>query len=229
MRRYLLPAGLLLALAALVAGCGPAPTSSGRGRLDVESGDEQAARPRRKPAPVAVAEFPRLTLEGITLPKPEGEEKAGPPPAEGQKGGEEKGPRQGPQPSAAPPARNLFAVEEDPVVVAERVRQQEEAARKAQEAAKKAEEERKKQEEYLRLHPPPPQPPAIPFTFVGYMGPAEARIGVFAMQGGQLTLAKAGDTLQSKFRVVEVGYESAEIGFQGFTQTQRIPLIGGGK
>ena len=88
-------------------------------------------------------------------------------------------------------------------------------------------EERQKQEEYLRAHPPPPQPPSITFQFIGYMGPPEERIGVFATPS--LLLARKGDTILSKFKVVSIGYESAEIGFAGFTQTQRIPLSAGGK
>jgi hypothetical protein len=130
------------------------------------------------------------------------------------------------QPSAA---RNLFAFEEDPAVVAERQRQAEEARKAAEVAAKKAAEEAAKQQEYLRAHPPPPQPPPITFTFIGYMGPPENRIGVFSVPGSSgLVLAKAGDHIAQRFIVKEVGYESAEIGFDGFTETKRITLTPGG-
>ena len=40
---------------------------------------------------------------------------------------------------------------------------------------------------------------------------------------------RSGDVVQSKFKILSIGYESAEIGFTGFTQTQRIPLDPGRK
>jgi hypothetical protein len=125
------------------------------------------------------------------------------------------------------PPRNLFGIEEDPAVVAERQRAAQEASQKAAEAAQKA--------EYARTHwqgppqpPPPPQPPAIPFQFIGYLGPPADRTGVFS-QGGQLIMAKKNDSVMGQFKIVDIGYESAEIGFTGFKETQRIPLSGGGK
>jgi len=42
-----------------------------------------------------------------------------------------------------------------------------------------------------------------------------------------MVLAQKGDQIFGSFKVVDIGYESAEIGFQGFTETQRIPLTGG--
>ena len=130
------------------------------------------------------------------------------------------------QPQAA---RNLFSFEEDPVVVAERQRQAEEAQKAQEAAAKKAAEEAAKQQEYLRANPPPPQPPAITFSFIGYMGPPENRIGVFSVPGSNgPVLARAGDHIAQRFIVKEIGYESAEIGFDGFTETKRITLMPGG-
>lgn len=167
-----------------------------------------------------------------------GAAKAGAPKAGGAKPGtaaaDEDDGEEGPAVVQSAPAkplsgRNLFAFEEDPAVVAQRRQQQEEAAKKAEEMAKKSLEARKQQEDYVRQHPPPPQPPAIPFTFVGYMGPPEHRIGVFSSGGQGVFLAKVGDTVQEKFRIVDIGYESAEVGFQGFKDTKRIPLQGGGK
>jgi|GEM_PF-2323753 len=134
-----------------------------------------------------------------------------------------------PQVPAVPvlPPRNLFGIEEDPAVAAERQRVVQEAAQKAAEAAQKA--------EHARTHwqgppqpPPPPQPPAIPFQFIGYLGPPADRTGVFS-QGSQLIMAKKNDSVMGQFKIVDIGYESAEIGFTGFKETQRIPLSGGGK
>jgi hypothetical protein len=127
--------------------------------------------------------------------------------------------------------RNMVAMEEDPVVVAERKKRDEEARKQAEEAAKKAAEERKKLDEELAKNPPPPQPPAIPFDFIGYMGPVNNHIGIFRIGGKDdvLLLCKKGEKIDKEFRVIEIGYESAEIGFEGFKETKTIPLVAGGK
>ena len=130
-----------------------------------------------------------------------------------------------PPPQEGAPLRNLFSFEEDPVVVAERKRQAEEAAERAKIAAEEAAKKRREQEEYTRLHPPPPQPPPINFEFLGYFGDPKKRIGVFANKGGSdILLALEGDKIFDKYTVKEIGYESAEIGFDNFKETKRIPL-----
>jgi hypothetical protein len=126
----------------------------------------------------------------------------------------------------APPPRNLFAFEEDPQVVMSRRQLAEEAAAQAEESRRKSEEARLKWQG-PPLPPPPPQPPSISFQFIGYMGTPEDRIGVFSGPG--TFLAKNGEVVQGKFKILSIGYESAEIGFTGFSQTQRIPLTPGGK
>jgi hypothetical protein len=242
----------LLALAVAAAlHCG-APQQPQRASMDSETGETSDAPAKPKTRARKAAASPGvvvLSLKGIpVLKKTEvgeagaesGDEKniASPPPGkigpplppaeEEQPSSEDQGPQeQEASPEEVLPPRNLFAFEEDPAVVLERKRQAEEAARLAEEAAKRAAEERQRQEEYLRAHPPPPQPPAIPFQFIGYMGPPEDRIGVFATPA--VLLARKGDMILGKFKIVSIGYESAEIGFTDFAQTQRIPLSAGGK
>lgn len=161
--------------------------------------DEESPRPSRRKAPAQadLSSLPALSLDDLA-------------PAEEE-------------PEETP--RNLFAFEEDPAVVAERKRQAEEAARKARETAEKA--------AWIKTHtygppppPPPPQPPPITFHFVGYFGRPDDRVGVFT-GGSGMVLAQKGDLIFGSFKVVDIGYESAEIGFQGFSETQRIPLTGG--
>ena len=126
--------------------------------------------------------------------------------------------------------RNISSMEEDPEVVAERKRQEEEARKRAEEAQKKAEEERKKREEELKINPPPPKPPEITFDLIGYLGPSGKRIGVFKMKGSDEIILKGDkEKIDDQFVVVEIGYESAKIGFEGFEETKSIPLISGGK
>ncbi|MEJ2420624.1 MAG: hypothetical protein P8018_02660 [Acidobacteriota bacterium] len=125
--------------------------------------------------------------------------------------------------------RNLFAFEQDPAVLAAQRRKAEEARRRSLLAQKKAEQERLKREKELAKNPPPPQPPAIPFQFVGYLGYPQDRIGVFVDHGGKdIYLAKAGQKINGTFIIRDVGYESAEVGFVGFQQTQRLALASGG-
>lgn len=126
--------------------------------------------------------------------------------------------------------RNIVQMEEDPEVVAERKRKEEELRKQAEDAAKRAEEERRKKEEELKLNPPPPQPPPINFQFIGYMGPPGKRIGIFKMIGtdNDLILKRKGEKILEDFIIVDIGYESAEIGFEGFTETKTISLVSGG-
>ncbi len=127
--------------------------------------------------------------------------------------------------------RNLVSMEEDPVVIAERKKKEEEARKKAEEDAKRAAEERKIMEAEFAKNPPPPEPPQIDFQFIGYYGPSGGHIGVFRRSGKEeeLILKRKGDMIDKKFRIVEIGYESAEIGFEGFEETKTIPLAAGGK
>ncbi len=247
--RFLLALPLALTLLGAVH-CG-APQPAQRSSMDVEGGDsgDGGERPRARAhqaQPSAPAQIVALSLDGVPLLKKaeaaagkEGDPAAQPEPgtvgpprppemkeAEAKEAEAAEAAAQQPAGIALPP-RNLFAFEEDPAVILDRQKKAEEAAARAAEAAQRAAEERQKQEEYLRLHPPPPQPPQITFQFIGYMGPPEERIGVFATPG--ILLARKGDTILGKFKVVNIGYESAEIGFTGFTQTQRIPLSAGGK
>jgi hypothetical protein len=235
MRRWTITLGLLCSLLVTAWGCsGPVPPS-GRASADPEAGEESPRARRRAQRTVSPTDIPLLTLDGITLPasmrKPEGEAQA----AEGQEPDAQGGKASKTEPPQlqriefAPP-RNLFAFEEDPAVVAERQRKAAEAAKQAEEAAKVAAEARAKQAEETRLNPPPPQPPPIPFQFVGYFGHPNRRIGVFSVPGSPgVFLARSGETVMEKFKIVEIGYESAEIGFKDFKETQRIPLTGGGK
>lgn len=127
--------------------------------------------------------------------------------------------------------RNIVSMEEDPEVVAERMRKEEEARKQAELAAKKAEEERLKREEELKKNPPPPQPPTINFEFIGYMGPTGKKLGIFRIGGNDedLVLKRKGEKIGNDFIIVDIGYESAEIGFEGFKETKMIPLVSGGK
>ena len=73
------------------------------------------------------------------------------------------------------------------------------------------------------LPPPPPtptpKPPEITFKFIGTFGPKERPIAVI-LQGDQVVNARAGDTLFGKFILRKVGYESIDVGFVGFPESE---------
>jgi hypothetical protein len=66
---------------------------------------------------------------------------------------------------------------------------------------------------------PTPRPPEITFKFVGTFGPKEHPIAVI-QQGEQTYNARAGDTLFGKFVLRKVGYESIDVGFVGFAESE---------
>jgi hypothetical protein len=57
-----------------------------------------------------------------------------------------------------------------------------------------------------------PKPPAINFTYLGYLGPKNGKIAVFE-DGNQVMLARAGDVVKDQFRVVEFGFEAVVMGY----------------
>ena len=79
------------------------------------------------------------------------------------------------------------------------------------------------------MPPPPPtptpKPPDVSFKFLGSFGPKENPIAVI-QQGDEIFNARAGDTLFGKFVLRKVGYESIDVGFVGFAQTEskRLPI-----
>jgi hypothetical protein len=79
------------------------------------------------------------------------------------------------------------------------------------------------------LPPPPPtptpKPPEITFKFLGTFGPKEHPIAVLR-EGDSIYNARAGDILFGKFVLRKVGYESIDVGFVGFadTETKRLGI-----
>jgi hypothetical protein len=100
----------------------------------------------------------------------------------------------------------------------EAARQQQVAAEQAAvQAAAQAEAQARAQEELVRNPPPPPPPvrptpPAMNYKFVGVMGPATRKVGVF-MDGDKMVLARKGEIIDGKFRVIEIGVEWAWMGY----------------
>jgi len=89
------------------------------------------------------------------------------------------------------------------------------ALREAEEARQRLLEEQARQAAILAAIPKPP-----PFTwnYLGNFGPARHRIAVFT-DGQKVWNAREGDTLEGKFIVAQIGFESVDIRFVGFPET----------
>jgi len=62
-----------------------------------------------------------------------------------------------------------------------------------------------------------PQPPEVDLRFLGSFGPRQRRIAVFSdATGANVYNAREGDTVDDRFVVENIGYESVDIGFVGF-------------
>jgi hypothetical protein len=73
------------------------------------------------------------------------------------------------------------------------------------------------------LPPPPPtptpRPPEVSFKFIGTFGPKDHPIAVL-QQGDQVVNARAGDVLFGRFILRKVGFESIDVGFVGFAESE---------
>ncbi len=73
------------------------------------------------------------------------------------------------------------------------------------------------------LPPPPPtptpRPPEVSFKFVGTFGPKAHPIAVI-QEGDKVYNVRVGDVLFDKYVLRSVGYESIDIGFVGFPETE---------
>jgi hypothetical protein len=86
------------------------------------------------------------------------------------------------------------------------------AARQREQEARRRETEARAAEEAARPHLP-----EIDLRFLGSFGPRSQPIAVFADAGGSnIYNAREGDTLEGKFIVRKIGYESVDLAFVGF-------------
>lgn len=118
-------------------------------------------------------------------------------------------------------SRNLFNYSKSPDEVADEIRRQKEAERLAKEAA----ERRRQQQEaearaaidrakQLAINPPPPEPPMIPFRFIGKMGELKHPLAVLADAGsGEIYTVKEGEIIQDKFKVKKIELDAVTIGY----------------
>ena len=60
--------------------------------------------------------------------------------------------------------------------------------------------------------PPRPTPPAITLRYSGYLGSDRDRTAVL-YSGEDLILARAGDTVNGRFKILDIGYDWVKIGY----------------
>ena len=136
-------------------------------------------------------------------------------------------------PPPPPPltAEEKAAIEKARKLAAEQQAAAEEAARvAAAEANKRALEEQARQAEIAKNTPPPPppkpEPPPIPYKFIGYIGPVNAKVAVL-YDGTDTIFVKSGEKLPKGIKVMEIGYESIKFGFtdpQFRDQSRTLPM-----
>jgi hypothetical protein len=71
-----------------------------------------------------------------------------------------------------------------------------------------------------------PKPPPFTWSYLGNFGPTSQRIAVFT-DGKRVWNARQGETLENKFIVAQIGYESVDIRFVGFPDVppERLAVV----
>jgi hypothetical protein len=95
--------------------------------------------------------------------------------------------------------------------------------RAQQEAAEAARRLAEEQARLAAIEAARPKPPPFTWTYLGNFGPAHQRIAVFT-DGQRVWNARQGETLEKKFVISQIGYESVDISFVGFPQVQPLRL-----
>jgi hypothetical protein len=73
--------------------------------------------------------------------------------------------------------------------------------------------------------PPPKVLPTIDFKFAGYVETPRGKIAALS-RGDQILLAREGEVVDRRFRIVRIGFESITVGFVGEDATRQLPITG---
>lgn len=75
--------------------------------------------------------------------------------------------------------------------------------------------------------PPPPPPPPIDLKFYGYAGPKGDNRQVFLLRGEDIFLAKEGQIIDRRYKILHIGTNSVEIQDVLTNHTETKPLTAG--
>jgi hypothetical protein len=75
--------------------------------------------------------------------------------------------------------------------------------------------------------PPPPPPPPIDLKFYGYAGPKGETRQVFLLRGEDIFLAKEGQIIDRRYKILHIGTNSVEIQDVLTNHTETKPLTAG--
>lgn len=75
--------------------------------------------------------------------------------------------------------------------------------------------------------PPPPPPPPIDLKFYGYTGPKGDNRQVFLLRGEDIFLAKEGQIIDRRYKILHIGTNSVEIQDVLTNHTETKPLTAG--
>jgi len=75
--------------------------------------------------------------------------------------------------------------------------------------------------------PPPPPPPPSGLKFYGFAGPRNGAKKIFLIKGEDIFLAKEGDIVDRRYKVMRVGANSVEIEDVLTNHTETLPLNAG--
>ncbi|MDR3749597.1 MAG: hypothetical protein P4M04_15860 [Acidobacteriota bacterium] len=72
--------------------------------------------------------------------------------------------------------------------------------------------------------PPPPPPPPINLKFYGFAGPRNGSKRIFLLKGEDIFVAKEGDIVDRRYRIVRIGPNSVEVEDVLTNNRQTLPL-----
>lgn len=75
--------------------------------------------------------------------------------------------------------------------------------------------------------PPPPPPPPIDLKFYGYAGPKGGNRQIFLLRGEDIFLAKEGQIIDRRYKILHIGTNSVEIQDVLTNHTETKPLTAG--
>jgi hypothetical protein len=75
--------------------------------------------------------------------------------------------------------------------------------------------------------PVPPPPPPIDLKFYGFAGPKNGTKRIFLLKGEDIFLAKEGDIVDRRYKIMHIGSNSVEVQDVLTNNTQTLPLTAG--